>query len=96
MLLLLLIYVVLRALWKIDVYLISTLVNKSLYLLSKISKLHDNLNEKSSSYCYLRMMIMWRCQGKVSGKTITNNILPSSLSAYAVRIGRYSHSVNRR
>jgi len=30
-LLLLLIYVVLRALWKIDVYLISTLVNKSLY-----------------------------------------------------------------
>ena len=31
MLLLLLIYVVLRALWKIDVYLISTLVNKSLY-----------------------------------------------------------------
>ena len=29
MLLLLLIYVVLRALWKIDVYLISTLVNKS-------------------------------------------------------------------
>ena len=29
--LLLLIYVVLRALWKIDVYLISTLVNKSLY-----------------------------------------------------------------
>jgi len=33
MLLLLFIYVVLRALWKIDVYLISTLVNKSLYLL---------------------------------------------------------------
>jgi len=31
MLLLLLIYVVLRALWKIDVYLISTLVNKSPY-----------------------------------------------------------------
>ena len=31
MLLLLLIYVVLRASWKIDVYLISTLVNKSLY-----------------------------------------------------------------
>jgi len=31
MLLLLLNYVVLRALWKIDVYLISTLVNKSLY-----------------------------------------------------------------
>ena len=31
MLLLLLIYVVLRDLWKIDVYLISTLVNKSLY-----------------------------------------------------------------
>ena len=31
MLLLLLIYVVLRALWKKDVYLISTLVNKSLY-----------------------------------------------------------------
>jgi len=30
------------------------------------------------------------------GKTITNNILPSSLSAYAVHIGRYSHSVNRR
>ena len=31
MLLLLLSYVVLRALWKIDVHLISTLVNKSLY-----------------------------------------------------------------
>jgi len=31
MLLLVLIYVVLMALWKIDVYLISTLVNKSLY-----------------------------------------------------------------
>jgi len=31
MLLLLLIYVVLRALWKIDVHLISTLVNRSLY-----------------------------------------------------------------
>ena len=28
------------------------------------------------------------------GKTITNNILPSSLSTYAVRIGRYSHSVD--
>ena len=28
------------------------------------------------------------------GKTITNTILPSSLSAYAVRIGRYSHSVD--
>jgi len=34
MLLLLLIYVVLRALWKIDVYLISTLVNKNLYYTS--------------------------------------------------------------
>jgi len=33
MLLLLLNYVVLRALWKIDVYLISTLVNKRLYYL---------------------------------------------------------------
>jgi len=33
MLLLLLNYVVLRALWKIDVFLISTLVNKSLYYL---------------------------------------------------------------
>jgi len=30
------------------------------------------------------------------GKTITNNILPSSLSVYAVRIRWYSHSVNRR
>jgi len=30
------------------------------------------------------------------GRTIMNNILPSSLSPYAVRIGRYSHSVNRR
>ena len=36
MLLLLLNYVVLRALWKIDVNLISTLVNKSLYY-NKIS-----------------------------------------------------------
>ena len=34
MLLLLLNYVVLRALWKIDVHLISTLVNKSIYYLS--------------------------------------------------------------
>jgi len=30
------------------------------------------------------------------GKRLTSNILPSSLSAYAVRIERYSHSVNRR
>ena len=30
------------------------------------------------------------------GKTIMNNILPSSLSAYAVHIGKYSHSVDRR
>jgi len=29
------------------------------------------------------------------GKTITKTILPSNLSVYAVRIGRYSHSVNR-
>ena len=29
------------------------------------------------------------------GKTIKNNILPSSLSEDAVRIGRYSHSVDR-
>jgi len=29
------------------------------------------------------------------GKMITNNILPRSLSAYAVHIGRYSHSVDR-
>jgi len=36
-LLLLLIYVVLRALWKIDVHLISTLVNKSLYYYKKKS-----------------------------------------------------------
>jgi len=33
MLLLLLNYVVLRALWKIDVYLISTLVNKSIFII---------------------------------------------------------------
>ena len=33
MLLLLLIYVVLRALWKINGYIISTLVNKSLYII---------------------------------------------------------------
>ena len=26
------------------------------------------------------------------GKTITNNILPSNLSAYTLRIGRYSYS----
>jgi len=30
------------------------------------------------------------------GKTITNTILPTILSAYAVCIGRYSHSVHRR
>jgi len=29
-------------------------------------------------------------------KTIKNNILSSSLSAHTVRIGRYSHSVDRR
>jgi len=29
------------------------------------------------------------------GKTITSNILPSSLSAYAVRIERYNHYVDR-
>jgi len=29
-------------------------------------------------------------------KTITNNISTSSLSAYAVPIGRYSHSVDQR
>jgi len=29
------------------------------------------------------------------GKTIANKILPSSLSVYAVRIGRYIYSVNR-
>jgi len=44
MLLLLLIYVVLRALWKIDVYLISTLVNKSLYYhYSRQSRYHFRL-----------------------------------------------------
>ena len=48
-----------------------------------------------------------RCLGSVAAynhgpinhglvKTITNNILPCSLSAYAVRIGKYSHSVDRR
>jgi len=36
MLLLLLNYVVLRALWKTDVYLISTLVNKSLYYYKRL------------------------------------------------------------
>jgi len=36
MLLLLLNYVVLRALWKIDVHLISTLVNKSLIIIINI------------------------------------------------------------
>jgi len=30
------------------------------------------------------------------GKTMTNNILPSSLNAYAVRIRRYSRSVDWR
>ena len=30
------------------------------------------------------------------GKTTTNNSLTNSLSAYAVQIGRYSHSVDRR
>jgi len=29
-------------------------------------------------------------------ETIANNILPSSLSTYAVHIGRYSHSVDWR
>ena len=41
MLLLLLNYVVLRALWKIDVHLISTLVNKSLYY-KQLCKLNNN------------------------------------------------------
>jgi len=37
MVLLLLNHVVLRALWKVDIYLISTLVNKSLYYYISIS-----------------------------------------------------------
>jgi len=43
MLLLLLNYVVLRALWKIDVHLISTLVNKSLYTIITINNPLDQL-----------------------------------------------------
>jgi len=31
-----------------------------------------------------------------TGKTITNNILPSNLSAYTVRFRRYSHFVDLR
>jgi len=49
MLLLLLIYVVLRALWKIAVYLISTLVNKSLYYTNdgvKSIRHHTNHNNE--------------------------------------------------
>jgi len=51
MLLLLLIYVVLRALWKIDIYLISTLVNKSLYYyyvydLRRIVSIQNTLSSK--------------------------------------------------
>jgi len=38
MLLLLLNHIVMRALWKIDVYLISTLVNKSLYYLTGVTR----------------------------------------------------------
>jgi len=45
MLLLLLTYVVLRALWKIDVYLMSTLVNKGLYYYSQHSLVSLNGNE---------------------------------------------------
>ena len=40
MLLLLLNYVELRALWKIDVHLISTLVNKSIYYYTTYSQLY--------------------------------------------------------
>jgi len=44
MLLLLLIDVVLRALWKIDVYLIRTLVNKSLYNTMRFGRKQQHLN----------------------------------------------------
>ena len=60
MLLLLLIYVVLRALWKIDVYLISTLVNKSIYYSLFIIIIPFDalivLNVKSFCYLYTIMM----------------------------------------
>ena len=58
MLLLLLNYVVLRALWKIDVHLISTLVNKSLYYhyyyyyyLSKLQMYSHNATARTTSPC---------------------------------------------
>jgi len=49
MLLLLLIYVVLRTLWKIDVYLISTLVNKSHYYLVSVVYNTDTTDPKNGS-----------------------------------------------
>ena len=69
MLLLLLIYVVLRALWKIDVYLISTLVNKSLYYLLydlfwqlvndfRVITLNNDIFDKSG--CYFNTEWMFR------------------------------------
>ena len=54
MLLLLLIYVVLRALWKINVYLISTLVNKSLYYNVTSYRVHS----LSGIVCYMYGIIL--------------------------------------
>jgi len=56
MLLLLLIYGVLRALWEIDVYLISTFVNKGLYYyyyyISKFSRLCNEFMSVSTMFPY--------------------------------------------
>jgi len=56
---LLLNYVVLRALWKIDVYLISTLVNKSLYYYYYINKGLTIFVLVLTIYRYLHINVTW-------------------------------------
>ena len=58
MLLLLLIYVVLSALWKIDVYLISTLVNKSIIIIIIIIITVRREKETLPSFLFKRLSLL--------------------------------------
>ena len=91
MLLVLLIYVVLRALWKIDVHLISTLVNKSLLSLLYIGTTLANLNGLgnyfSSSYAYICVSA-----GAIIGPSIFKNLNLCLL--YGVRKGIWRFTFN--
>ena len=60
MLLLLLNYVVLRALWKIDVHLISTLVNKIIYYVALINYMDVSLFHLSHLYYILQWIVFTR------------------------------------